>query len=273
MSENMAESCKSYITSYVLDHDIVPRLTVESMEHLRNEILDTIARIKVTKFKAAHAKPTLEQAILVHDKDEIPPSKFLEKLDDFHRYQDGLKESRATRAVKLHPPGRIVHLVGTRDSRNEEEPTLGEPMSEHEDSAPFDSYTAHWAHRDDLAEIIISSHFLKDHSSLNMLDQLEKAAARFDLSTPFIDETTVRLTEDPPQVRPGSSVELEKQWFMGYHFCYHFCCYCEILSAMLINLPSRLFIFFTPVPHLLGTSRLKKQFLSIGALSQATVVE
>jgi len=159
------------------------------MEHLRNEILETIARIKVTKYKASRAKPTVEEAILVHDKDDIPPSKFLENLEDFHRYQDGLKERRAARAVKLHPPGRIIHLVGTGDSKNSEEPTLGESTPEHEDdSATFDSYTACWAHRDDLAEIIISSHFLKDHSSLNMMAQLENAAASFDLSTPFIDD-------------------------------------------------------------------------------------
>jgi len=199
MSENLAENCKSFLTSYVFDHDIVPRLSLESMEHLRNEILETVARIKVTKYEASRAKPNVEEAILVYGKDEIPPSKFLQKLDDFHRYQDSLKESRETRAVKLHPPGKIVHIVGTRDDKNDEEPVIGgeADMSEHEHSASFD-YTAYWAHRNDLAEIIISSHFLSDHSSLNVMAQLEKAAERFDMSTPFIDDD-MASTEEPPQ--------------------------------------------------------------------------
>jgi len=188
MSENLAENCKSYLTSYVFDHDIVPRLSLESMEHLRNEILETIARIKVTKYEASQAQPNVDEAFLVHGKDEIPPSKFLEKLDDFHRYQDGLKESRETRSVKLHPPGKIVHLVGQRDEENDEELALGQAdMSEHEQSASFD-YIAYWAERNDLAEIIISSHFLSDHSSLNVMAQLEITAERFDMSTPFIGD-------------------------------------------------------------------------------------
>ena len=41
--------CKEFCTSFVLDSDLVPRLSVDSVEHLRNEVLELIGRVKVPK--------------------------------------------------------------------------------------------------------------------------------------------------------------------------------------------------------------------------------
>ena len=47
LSENLATGCKDFVTSFVLDCDIVPRLSVKTMECMRDEVLSLIGRIKV----------------------------------------------------------------------------------------------------------------------------------------------------------------------------------------------------------------------------------
>ena len=182
VSENMVESCKDYLTSYVLDHDIVPRMSLVSLENLRNDMLDMIARLKVTKFQGTHAKPDIHKDMLLHREDSIPPSRFKEQLDEFYeRRQEAESVRGIIRAVPLYPPGKIVHLMKATD----DVPKAGCCSSsaiEEQDSP----YAARWAHGDDFTEIIISSHFLDDHSSPNVLSELERIAAIFGLSSPYI---------------------------------------------------------------------------------------
>lgn len=188
----MAESCKAYLTSYVLNHDIVPRFSLESMDHLRDGIFEVIARIKVTKYQASHAEPDTEEAALLHGKESIPSSKFQEQLQRFHQHQEEIRAGRQTRDITLCPPGKIVHLVKTNEDTEPARkgcccsPRSSEVVPEAEITRTFD-YAPLWAHRSDLAEITISSHFLSDHSSLNVMAELEKTAAeRFGLTAPFV---------------------------------------------------------------------------------------
>ena len=91
---------------------------------------------------------------------------------------------RDVRAIPLCPPGKIVQLVKT----TADEPPAGccsfgaTAADSDEQSAP---YAARWAHVTDFAEIIISSHFLDDHSSPNVLRELEGMAEVFGLSSPY----------------------------------------------------------------------------------------
>jgi sn1-specific diacylglycerol lipase len=47
VSMKTARASADYTTSFILGSDIVPRLSIESMEHLRNETLEIISRLKV----------------------------------------------------------------------------------------------------------------------------------------------------------------------------------------------------------------------------------
>lgn len=178
----MAEDCKDYLTSYVLDHDIVPRMSLISLENLRNDMLDVIASLKVTKFQASHASQDVEKDALLHREDSVPPSKFKQQLDVFRAARDEAITLRDIRTIPLYPPGKIVQLVKTAAS----EPPAGccgsTSASEEQQSS---HYAARWADVQDLTEIIISSHFLDDHSSPNVLRELERTAEVFGLSSPF----------------------------------------------------------------------------------------
>ena len=179
ISEQMAERSKDFLTSYVLNADIVPRLSQESMEHLRDDVLEMIARIKVNKRTAVIAsrgrgKATLDD--ILHSKDSIPPSQFKDELLEFRSRYQKRKEDRTMVNVRLVPPGNIVHLVNTG-------------MIIRKPSCPCTStkqaYTARWIEPNDLKEIIISARLLDDHNPLNVLTELEEMANEFGLHSPF----------------------------------------------------------------------------------------
>jgi hypothetical protein len=88
---------------------------------------------------------------------------------------------RKVRSIPLYPPGKIVQLVKISNDA----PPAGccsASTAAEEDESP---YAARWAHVDDFSEIIISSHFLDDHSSANVLRELERTAQVFGLSSPY----------------------------------------------------------------------------------------
>jgi Lipase (class 3) len=55
---DMATQCQSWCTSFVLDAEVVPRLSFEALEYLRDEVLDLIGRIRVSKIEVARRVAT-----------------------------------------------------------------------------------------------------------------------------------------------------------------------------------------------------------------------
>lgn len=184
LSRHLAESSKDFLTSYILDADIVPRLSQESMENLRDDVLEMIARIKVTKRHAVIAsRGRGEESIddLLYAKKSIPPSKFLDELTEFRKRYADRKEGRTMANVRLVPPGNLVHMVKTGFTTKAKHPCCG-----YGSNAAHNAYKARWIEASDLNEIIISAHLLDDHNPLNVLEELENIAKEeYDLSPPF----------------------------------------------------------------------------------------
>jgi len=179
LSEQLAERSKDFLTSYVLDADIVPRLSQESMENLRDDVLEIIARIKVPKRTAVIASrgrgnESLDD--LLYSKESIPPSQFNDELNEFRMRYEKRKEDRSMINVRLIPPGNIVHMVHTGFNA----------PSRYFCNSLHQSYTAQWIEASDLREIIICAHLLDDHNPLNVLTELEEiASGEFGLCSPF----------------------------------------------------------------------------------------
>jgi hypothetical protein len=161
--------------------DIVPRLSQESMENLRDDVLEMIARIKVSKRAAVVASRGRGNATiddLLYSKQSIPPSQFKDELTEFRKRYADRKEGRSMINVHLVPPGNLIHLVNT-----------GFSQSIYPCSSRHDLYTAQWIEANDLREIIISARLLDDHNPLNVLNELEYLAnEEFGLSSPFTIE-------------------------------------------------------------------------------------
>jgi hypothetical protein len=210
MSENMADRCKSFLTSYVFDHDIVPRMTLESMDHFRDDILEAVARVKVTKREALRARTSAAEGTLLHRKSQIPPSNYYHQLEEFFHHQESLRGKRGTRDIRLYPPGEIVHLVKTTESVVEQSGCClprsgtGRVYKEGDDDDGAKQinggldYAARWGHRSDLAEIVISSHMVTDHSAPNLINELQATAQIFGIRAPYVvgddDDLQVKTT-------------------------------------------------------------------------------
>jgi sn1-specific diacylglycerol lipase len=198
----MAITCQEWCSSFVLDSDLVPRLSVDAMEHLRDEVLGLIGRIKVPKIEVArtvmngsgilgcgmcidreledqeHAMQNIDD--LLFSDDEIPDSNYRRQLDRFNAIQEERRLTRGTtRLVKLFPPGRMVHLVKTGEERSCFH-GLAKCLTCCTTNSGFE-YTPMWVDNDDFNEIIVSPTMGADHFPNRVACMLERVASDFNL--------------------------------------------------------------------------------------------
>jgi len=190
---NSATNCKDYVTSFVLDNELVPRLSVENMEHLRDEVLELILRTKVPKIKVAHdfvttvaasmSKPDWEDFVeddggIMYPKGGAPlDSTFARQLVHFKEIQLQRKEHRGREAVHLFPPGKIVHLVKTSEVQSWSN-KLWKCITCCTSNVGF-KYTPMYANNDDFNEIIISPTMGTDHFPDRLCFEIEDIARSF----------------------------------------------------------------------------------------------
>jgi hypothetical protein len=176
----------------VLDGDIVLRLSIESLEDLRDSVLEMICRIKIPKYKVLtysrkgsteREALTRDNASALHEKYEMKESTFKQQVDKFYEFQAELKEKKKSKYIKLCPPGRIIQLFRTQEGKSTLQ-LLFKRKSE-QSSGRANQYTARWAERRDLQKVLISSHLLADHNPINVQNQLQDLASNFGLSPPY----------------------------------------------------------------------------------------
>lgn len=174
MSEGI--SSHDFMTSYILDSDIVPRLSLHSVVSLRNDVLKMIARIKVPKHVAFSQERLKRRANgdldLVYRRESIPESAFYRRLCDFQEHQEKLQKERDNRDIKLVIPGTLIHIV---------------KHITHVKSGFFDTrqtviYTPVWAARDDFAEIQLTKSLVSDHDPEKLLLSLTSLTDFFPLN-------------------------------------------------------------------------------------------
>jgi len=190
---NSATNCKDYVTAFVLDNELVPRLSVENMEQLRDEVLELILRTKVPKIKVAHDFVTTVAAsmsdldcgdFLEEDNEILYPkggapmdSMFARQLMYFKEIQQRRKEHRGRVRASLFPPGKIVHLVKTSEVQSLSN-RFWRCITCCTSNAGF-TYTPMWANNDDFNEIIISPTMGADHFPNRVCLEIEGVARNF----------------------------------------------------------------------------------------------
>jgi len=195
----MANECKDFVTSFVLDTELVPRLSIDSMEHLRSEALELFGRIRVTKFEVFRS--FLTNGVFC-DKDEYNDPLFLEHknrqmlhpagyLDESAEFFDRVNEFKAIqtrrklmrgdiRAIRLYPPGRLIHFVrtGERNACTHGVEHCLCCMS----NAGYE-YTPIWLENDDLNEIMISPTMFTDHFPNRVCSEIEEVAKEYGIDS------------------------------------------------------------------------------------------
>ena len=204
ITRKLAVECKEFCTSFVLDSDLVPRLSVDSVEHLRNEVLELIGRVKVPKKEVVeHAfsggLPCIGErggngmedpddlveanARMLHPQGATPlDTDFARQLDRVKRIHGDRRRSRTgVRDVPLFPPGKICHLVKT-DERHSCSHGLMKCLTCCTTNIGSE-YTAVWIENDDLNEIVISPTLWTDHFPNRVCLEIEGIANAFGLDT------------------------------------------------------------------------------------------
>ena len=194
MSENVASECEEYLTSYILDADVIPRASLNSLDNLRQDAVEMIGRIKVPKTQVfdeyTHGCIKGDQELsridrLMYKEDEVPESEFVLEWRKYRQLYDQQKLARGLCIeIELFVPGRIVHLF----QNNPQYPA--NKKGSKDASSNKRKYRARWANRLDFREIRISSHFLDDHMPMSVLQGLEGEAERFGLELPYFISAT-----------------------------------------------------------------------------------
>jgi len=194
----LAIECKEFVTSYVLDSDLVPRLSIDAMEHLRDEILDLIRRIKVPKIEIA--RTFFKNGTFCNQVQEDNPdfladnngkmldsnesvsrgSTFYHQLEKFKETQNDRRKERGERQ-RLFPPGRIIHLVKTGE-RTSCCHTLANCVTCCTTNIGYE-YTPVWVNNDDFSEIVVSPTMATDHFPNRVCLELESVAKTFGIDT------------------------------------------------------------------------------------------
>ena len=185
MTKNAVDEGKEYTTSYVLDCDVVPRLSIQSVENLRNDVLDMIDRIKVPKRDVISSRRRagsngMGNEKFLNDADFISETKFHNNLVKFQNDCLERKHTRDFRELELWPPGKIVHLTKAEKSKKRL-CTLGCLSC----STKEVTYAPCWADTSNFREIRMSNHFLNDHEPAMVLRALETMAEDFGLDSPY----------------------------------------------------------------------------------------
>ncbi|KAL3779019.1 hypothetical protein HJC23_011458 [Cyclotella cryptica] len=193
----LATSCSDFVNSFVLDSDIVPRLSLNNMESLRDEVLNLIARVKLSKYDIAKSifwhglcgeveLGDLDFLIqqnddMLYPSDNVPDSAFLRQLRRFESMQQNRRSTRGVaREIKLYPPGKIVHLVKTGQNKHCVH-SLTACLTCGASNAGSE-YTPIRKENDDFNEVEISPTLWTDHFPNRVCIEIERVAARFGIN-------------------------------------------------------------------------------------------
>ena len=181
-SAELAKECSAWVTSFVLDSDIMARLSIESMENLRDDILEVIPRIKVPKYQIFwNTTNSLEESIseVLYTNEEARSlnkrSEFAKQRKRFFAYQSQLKVDDKDTYIRLFPPGKMVQLFRERGKDS----TTGLSLP---------GYIACFRENSDFNRIVLSSRMLVDHFPTRGEKALQQLASQFGMSTPYFDD-------------------------------------------------------------------------------------
>jgi sn1-specific diacylglycerol lipase len=194
-SKNLAQECSEWLTSYILNSDIVARLSVESFEALRNDMLETICRIKIPKYnvlgygyhsiKNKSGLATANEETL-YEKEEIKESPFKKQVEQFYELKAEVREKRGTASIEMCPPGMLIQLFRTADQTSYFSSFPGR-INKSSKLESNSGYTARFVDMADIRKVIISATFLSDHDPIHVKKELQNLAFDFGLSPPYLD--------------------------------------------------------------------------------------
>lgn len=195
-SERTAQESKGYAWSYVLHHDIVPRLSYDSLSNLRNDLIEMVERLKVPKHKVFKYDwtPLNEESLLnlpgklLYAKGDVPESQFSTEFSEFKARQSQRQEERDRADIKMTVPGRILHMVRTSTKLNNVPCSCLLPCAKCINPCKeTKKYKIQWSEAEVLSEIYISPTMMADHFPYNVARALDFAAESYGIDDQLTD--------------------------------------------------------------------------------------
>lgn len=172
LSPKLAEATRAWTTTFIVGRDLVPRLSIDSVYALRDDLLRLLARCRANKNAVLRsvlekdARAAVER--LLHPPGQAPSSAFLAQLEAYEAQMAAVE--RRVRQAPLVPAGRLVHFVKS-----------------HEVTVPAglfgicrrkkQLYTPVWADPEDFKSIYVSSSMALDHLPDRMLVVMRETCA------------------------------------------------------------------------------------------------
>jgi len=218
MTWELATQCNSWATTFILDSDIVPRLSVDAMQRLRDEVLDLFGRLKVPKHDVLgsfwtgnsrrgcfyggttdRAEEDLQDLndlingwLFVEDEayppeggelpvDQVPPfqrTSYFHQLQEFRSIQEERKQARGSTRSILLYPPGRMIHL----LKTGEEGGFGHLGKKIATCCTTNSgfhYTPVYIANDDLDEIVVSPTMATDHFIDRMADELSNLASEY----------------------------------------------------------------------------------------------
>jgi hypothetical protein len=189
---------KSFVTTFVMDNDIVPRMSLQSITALRDEILELLSRISTPKYQVLAGRGELSPNPLVGTRlantlaaykeaklnavNEGQLEKELDETDDVETDDvetDDVETDDVETGVRndvndgenaadtLEIPGRVIHLIRKDDNSN--------PLDD-DDHYAAKHFIPVWAKRDDFNAIPMTKSMVTDHGTIGYYQALENLA-------------------------------------------------------------------------------------------------
>lgn len=173
-SIDLSRAMQDFCCSVVMGKDLISRLSLATLERLRDEMITSLARCKMTKARLLlgslnkdNRRRRAEHVLLPYDR---MPREAQRHLNAYH---DAVRPDGAQGPVELYPPGRVMFLqplkravksrAGSRCCR------AGVPKAQERYFVPV------WVEPEELMSegILVSSYMLEDHTPGVMLQQLQ----------------------------------------------------------------------------------------------------
>mmetsp|Transcript_29580 Transcript_29580/g.59412 ORF Transcript_29580/g.59412 Transcript_29580/m.59412 type:complete len:985 (+) Transcript_29580:263-3217(+) len=162
LDDKLAGECEEFITSIVRNDDLVPRITQQNLETLRDEFFDVVARMKISKIKVFQdvRVPCADEDLQRRNAGVLYPKGQASRDTPFYSQIRKFRTERAEKnkqgevSVKLYIPGKLIHVVDAPGSETTK-------------------YVPYWANRYDFNQVVLSKSMLSDHAIPDLVSILK----------------------------------------------------------------------------------------------------
>ena len=174
LSAELAKACGEWTVSSIHGNDIIARLSGPCLLKLRRDLVDALARCKVSKFSLL-ARVTLgardveeSDVLFPPDQEEVLPHEATRLREAFERFHVRQVSERPLMAAELYPPGRLLHLRRL-------------PVGRRKPSSLAEAYEARWVTAREVMRqgLLVTNNFFTDHFPDKVVAVLSELAMKY----------------------------------------------------------------------------------------------